>query len=214
MVKWNVESRCGSRANPPRCRVSLSYSPQGRRSRHDDSTSNDRPRRRLHHKPECPRAWVNPADGFCEWHRQRAGTRPGRRFGRGLRPVGPVAPALSGGHRGLPGAGQAHPARVGPVRPCPGLGPDGCLYPPGHAAGPARASGRARHRFELVSPAARRPPGARRAHPRTPAGPPDQGGRRPAAGPTVQTPLPHDRPADRYVGLNTARSTSGRGDER
>jgi hypothetical protein len=151
MIWRYVEGRSGSRANSPRCGVLPSCSPLRRRCRHDDSTGNVGPWRRLHDDPE--RAWA----GFSPSDRLGAGARFTGRVGRGVRPVGPVAASgrggrwrrsggNSGGRSGEFGkSGGALPAGGGPFRPCAGPNPHRCLHRPGHAPGQPQPVGRDPH---------------------------------------------------------------------
>ncbi len=212
MVMWNVESRSGSKANPPRCGVSPSCSPQGRRRRHDDSTGNDGPRRRLHHKPERARTGVNPSDRLGTRHPERPGIRSAGRLSRGLRPVGTVA--SSGTRRSRRRDGSTQPARGGPVRPYHRRRPDRCLHQPRHAASDPPAVPGHRDRDQLACQAATHLAGAGPIHRRVPPG--RLGTKRP--GPPARTPgqtaLPRRQPANPTLSQNTLPRTSGSGDQR
>jgi len=158
MLKWYVEGKSGSRVRSPRCGATPSCSPLWERYRDEHSTCDVRPRRRLYDGPERAGARVNPSDRPGG---RRAGPRPAGGLGRGLRPVGPVAQAQGpDGHPGATGTrlGGARLLRGrgflrgpgGPLRPCAGLRPRGCLHRPGHAAGTGRTLGGDPHSPAMV----------------------------------------------------------------
>lgn len=162
MLKWYVEGKSGSRVSSPRYGVSPSCSPLWRRYRHEHSTCHAGPWRRLYDDPE--RAWA----GFIPSDRpggRRTGPRPAGGFGRGLRPVGPVAQAQGpDGHPGGAGTTRREPRLPGgPLRPCAGPRPHGCLHRPGHAAGADRALGRDPHGLAMAGHPAAGGPGPERA---------------------------------------------------
>lgn len=160
MARRSVETRSGPGTNPPRCGVWPSCLPQGRRCCHDDSASNVGPGRRLHDNPE--RAWtgIDPSDRFDAG---RPRTRPGGRFGWGVRSMGPLAATeADGGRFGESGGGESEgsdaggalPASAGPVRPCAGPSADRCLYRSWHAADQREPIEGDAHGLELVGESA------------------------------------------------------------
>ena len=131
MPKRYVEGKSGSRVRPPRYGVSPSCSPLWRRYRHDCSTGNAGPWRRLYNDPERAWAGIIPSDGFGSGARSAGG------LGWGLRPVGPVAQAQGpsgGGRAGGPPPPRERRRRGGPVRACGDAGPDGRVHPQRHLA--------------------------------------------------------------------------------
>ena len=140
MPQGYVETKSGSRVRPPRYGVSPSCSPLWRRYCHDCSFSNAGPWRRLHDIPERPWTGLIPPVRGQRGHELLSGARPGRRLGRRVRPVGPMARSQGG----CPGqrdgrAGDATPDRRGPLRACPVGRSDGRLYPSGHTPDQPRA---------------------------------------------------------------------------
>ncbi len=138
MPKRYVEGKSGSRVKPTRCGASPSCSPLWRRYRHDCSTGNARPWRRLHNDPE--RAWA----GIIPSDRLRSRPRSAGGLGWGLRPVGPMAASQgrSGGGSGFIEAGPDRVAasdRPRPVRACLSSRSDGRVYTSRHAPGQSRA---------------------------------------------------------------------------
>ncbi len=129
-----VEGKSGSRMKPTRCGASSSCSPLWRRYRHDCSTGNAGPWRRLYNDPE--RAWA----GFDPSDRLSTRARPAGGLGRGLRTVGPVAPpqgrcpSLVRRPRN-PGGTDPLSANPGPLRACTSPRPHRRLHPPGHTPG-------------------------------------------------------------------------------
>ena len=138
MPKGYVETKSGSRVRPPRYGVSPSCSPLWRRYRHDCSTGNAGPWRRLYDIPERPWAGFIPSVRGQRGDELLAGARSRRRLGRGLRPVGPVA--ATQGRGGLrPGrrsgdtpSGERY---SGSFRACPGGRPHGRVHASGHTPG-------------------------------------------------------------------------------
>jgi len=140
MPKRYVEGKSGSRVRPPRYGVSPSCSPLWRRYRHDCSTGNAGPWRRLYDIPE--RAWPGfiPSVRGQRGYQFLSGARPGGGLSGRLRSVGPVAPSQGPcGYRANGRACDPPPGRRGPVRACAGAGPNRCLYRSGHTPGDSRA---------------------------------------------------------------------------
>jgi len=144
MPKGYVETKSGSRVRPPRYGVSPSCSPLWRRYRHDCSTGNARPWRRLYDIPERPWAGYFPPVRGQRGHQFLSGARSRRGLSGRLRPVGPVAATQGAGGvwRGRRTDDQPRPwesgepgGTGGSVRARAGDGPDRCVHPPGDSPG-------------------------------------------------------------------------------
>ncbi len=145
---------------PTRCWASASCLPQGRRCRHDDSACNVRTWRRLHDNPERSGTGSDPTERFGSRRNvKRPGARPGRRFGRWVRPVGSLAE--SGSRSGCPlWAGQTASPGAGPLRSCAEPVAHGCVHRAWHTSGGYEPAGNDPHGFELAGSSATCPAGA------------------------------------------------------